>query len=172
MSTIIHSKRILVIGSGASGKSTLADQLGKKLRFPVIHLDWEYWHSGWIENSEQNWKPKIDHLITPPEWIFDSNVSGLFDDRFHAADTIIFLDFPRWISLYRLLKRKWISKGKKGRSDGAYLKWAWNFPHQSRPALLQKLHEVSSTKTVITLRSPTEVRRFLKEVKDATTPHR
>lgn len=36
-------KKIIIIGSGGAGKSTLAKQLGEKLELPVIHLDALFW---------------------------------------------------------------------------------------------------------------------------------
>ncbi len=41
-------RRILLIGSGGAGKSTLASQMGERLGLPVIHLDAVYWQPGWV----------------------------------------------------------------------------------------------------------------------------
>ncbi len=35
----MKSGRILIIGNGGTGKSTLADRLGKEYDIPVTHLD-------------------------------------------------------------------------------------------------------------------------------------
>ena len=40
-------KRIMIIGCGGAGKSTLARQLGEKLNLPVVHLDKLFWLPGW-----------------------------------------------------------------------------------------------------------------------------
>ncbi|WP_157756190.1 hypothetical protein [Paenibacillus crassostreae] len=40
--------RILVIGSGESGKSTLSQKLGSILDLPVIHLDTYFWNANWV----------------------------------------------------------------------------------------------------------------------------
>ncbi|WP_343388145.1 hypothetical protein [Candidatus Amarobacter glycogenicus] len=47
-------KRVLIIGSGGAGKSTLARHLGEISGLPVIHLDAEHWRPGWIEPSRTN----------------------------------------------------------------------------------------------------------------------
>ena len=40
-------ERILIIGCGGAGKSTLARRLGEKTGLPVVHLDKLYWRPGW-----------------------------------------------------------------------------------------------------------------------------
>lgn len=49
-------KRILLIGSGGAGKSTLARELGKKLSIEVTHLDRILWRPNWepIPKKEKN----------------------------------------------------------------------------------------------------------------------
>jgi adenylate kinase family enzyme len=39
-------KRVLIIGSGGAGKSTLARTLGERLGIEVIHLDVHFWKPG------------------------------------------------------------------------------------------------------------------------------
>ncbi|MDZ8035131.1 hypothetical protein [Nostoc sp. DedSLP04] len=45
-------KKILIIGSGGAGKSTLARELGTILSLEVIHLDAWYWNPGWVETPK------------------------------------------------------------------------------------------------------------------------
>ncbi|MEH2244569.1 hypothetical protein [Nostoc sp.] len=42
-------KKILIIGSGGTGKSTQARELGTILGLEVIHLDAWYSNPGWVE---------------------------------------------------------------------------------------------------------------------------
>jgi adenylate kinase family enzyme len=52
-------KRILVIGSSGSGKSTFARRLGELLSLEVIHLDRLFRSSGWIETPKNEWRTKV-----------------------------------------------------------------------------------------------------------------
>ena len=98
-------QRILIIGSCGAGKSTLAIALGKKLSFPVIHLDSHYWQPGWQETEEARWQ-KIQHeLIQGESWIIDGNYGKTMDIRLAAADAIIWLDYNRYLCLWRVLRR-------------------------------------------------------------------
>jgi adenylate kinase family enzyme len=44
-------RRVLVIGSGGSGKSTFSNKLGKLLNIEVLHLDRFYWQQTVVPND-------------------------------------------------------------------------------------------------------------------------
>jgi adenylate kinase family enzyme len=45
-------RRIMVIGSPGSGKSTFSRKLSEITRIPLIHLDKEFWNDGWVETQK------------------------------------------------------------------------------------------------------------------------
>ena len=101
-------RRICIIGPSSTGKSTLAKSLGTKLNLKVCYLD----QLAHIPNTQ--WQPRdkeelrIDHLnfVTQnEEWIIEGNYSYLMKERFSKATCIIWLDFNKWASLFRYLKR-------------------------------------------------------------------
>ncbi len=100
-------KRILVLGISGSGKSTLAFRLGKKLNLPVVHLDKYFWDVGWKERypNKEQFNAVIEELVKKDEWIIDGNYRSSLDIRLKRADTIILLDFPKWLGLWRSFKR-------------------------------------------------------------------
>jgi adenylate kinase family enzyme len=164
---------MMLIGSGGAGKSTLARQLGKKLYIEVIHLDTIMWKPGWrfMEREEQI---KIQQALVQKEsWIIDGNYGGTMDIRFEKADTIIFLDYSRYLCLYRALKRMIQYKnmtrpdmieGNDERLDFTFLKWIWNYPKQKRPQIMERLNEFSKEKQVVILSTPKEAERFLEKI--------
>src|SRR5215510_1198271 len=98
-------KKILVIGSGGSGKSTVATRLGALLDLEVIHLDQFFWRPGWISLSPEDWAQTVTELLDRESWIIDGNYSGTLELRFRKCDTIIFLDLSRWLCLWRIVTR-------------------------------------------------------------------
>ena len=60
--TCSQVKKIMIIGSGGAGKSTLSRQLQAILDIEVIHLDALYWHSGWIETPKPQWQSIVQDL--------------------------------------------------------------------------------------------------------------
>ena len=91
----MRMKRVVIIGPGASGKSTLARQLGQITGLRVIELDKVFWQPGFLEILQDHWVELQRQLVGEPEWIMDGDL-GPYDAievRLRAADTIIFLDF-------------------------------------------------------------------------------
>lgn len=166
-------KRVLVIGSGGSGKSTFAPRLGERLGLPVIHLDKAFWHSGWVETPKAEWRQKVEELCRGDSWVMDGNYSGTLDVRLEACDTVIFLDLPRAVCTWRVLKRiatykqsarPDMAEGCHERVDLKFLYWVWSYPNRRRPKILARLEELAGSKQIHRLRSRAEVERFLSEV--------
>ena len=165
-------RKIILIGSGGSGKSTLARAMGKKLSYPVDHLDSLLWRSNWEAVPREEQRQIQQALISRDTWIIDGNYGGTLDLRIDAADTVIFLDLPRTLCLYRALKRTWRYR-KTSRPDMAagcpeklsfdFLKWIWRFPIDKRPSILLTL-ETTSDKRIIHLQSRHAVKQFLQSL--------
>jgi adenylate kinase family enzyme len=161
-------ERVLVIGSPGSGKSTLATELARRTRLPLIHLDQQYWRSGWIEPSKDEWQRRVAELIAGDRWIMDGNYGGTLELRLARAETVIDLRFPAWLCVWRILKRIAASWGKV-RPDMAegcpehlnfeFLVYTARFPGSARRRTNAKLASFRGRHVV--LRSPAEVRSFL-----------
>ncbi|CAD5107619.1 P-loop NTPase family protein [Zestomonas carbonaria] len=167
-------KRILIIGPGGSGKSTLSAMLGRRLAIPVIHMDALYWRPGWVEPERPDWQACVEALCQREQWVMDGNYSGTLAQRLAACDTVIFLDLPRLLCLWGALWRGFRYRGRT-RPDMAegcpeqlpsleFLGWIWNYPKRSRPKVLELLEAHGQGRRIIRLRSRREVRQFLLDV--------
>jgi len=163
-------KKVLVIGSGGAGKSTFAKRLSRILHIEVTHLDSLYWQPGWVETPKAAWRSKVKQLITQDSWILDGNYSGTLDIRIPACDTVIFLDLPPWLCLWRVIKRVAVYRNRT-RPDMAagcnerlsleFLAWIWNYQRRTRPKIVELLRQSPESRRVIWLHSPAEVEKFL-----------
>jgi adenylate kinase family enzyme len=129
--------RISIVGISGSGKSTLANNLGKKLNLPVFHLDKYYWDVGWKERyaTKEEFNNVARVFAEQDKWIIDGNYRGTLDFRLERADVIIFLDFPKWRCIWRVVKRAFDRKqpfdkteGVKEKVDWFLIKWILNYP--------------------------------------------
>ena len=166
-------RKILVIGSSGAGKSTFSRRLSDILDIEVIHLDKEHWKPGWVEPPKDVWRRKVEELVSVEEWIMDGNYSGTLDLRIAACDTVIFLDLPRMLCVWRMLKRVATYRGSNRpdmaegcdeKVDLPFLLWVWNYPTRSRPKVLRLMQEHSQTKRIVHLRSREAVEEFLSEM--------
>lgn len=168
-----NMKRIMIIGSGGAGKSTLARQLGERLHLDVYHLDALMWRPGWVMAPREERIDIQQQLVKKEEWIIDGNFGNTLDLRLQAADTVILIDLPRIICVYRVLKRvaryRGTTRPDMGASceeklDFAFLKWVWNFPDVQRPQLLRQIQQHPTKPNLILLKSSRAVRNYLKSI--------
>lgn len=162
-------KRIVIIGCGGAGKSTLARQLGEKLNIPVVHLDKLFWKPGWVEMSEEEFDILHDQEISRDRWIIDGNFNRTMPQRIARCDTVIYLDFSRLACLAGVAKRVLttygtvrpdMGEGCPERLDLDFLKWVWNYNKNKRQKNYQLLHEATHAQ-VIVLKNRRQVKAFL-----------
>ncbi|MCA1628856.1 MAG: AAA family ATPase, partial [Acidobacteria bacterium] len=152
-------------------------RLGEILGVEVVHLDALYWRPGWVETPKPEWRRRVEELVRRDSWIIDGNYSGTFDIRFEACDTVIFLDVPRLICLWRVLKRRALYR-KGGRPDMAqgcdekldleflkFLRWVWDYPTRTRSKVLKLMRENSPGEDIFLLRTQADIEGFLKRVR-------
>lgn len=163
-------KKVLVIGSGGVGKSTFSARLAAKTGLPLVHLDAVYWRPGWVKTPKDEWGRTVERLVAGDAWLMDGNFGGTLELRLAACDTVIFLDLPRVLCLWRVLMRRlrFRNQGRPDMSPGCperlnweFLRWVWTYPNLQRPKVLARLEALRAEKSVVVLRSRREVEEFL-----------
>ena len=161
-------ERIMIIGCGGAGKSTLARQLGEKTGLPVVHLDKLFWRPGWVSLSREEFAAVHRAAIAGERWIMDGNFDRTIPERLARCDTVIYLDFSRLTCLLGVAKRVLTTYGKvrpdmgdgcPERIDWEFLKWVWNFNKNKRERYHRLLREAEAK--VIILKNRRQVRKFL-----------
>lgn len=166
-------KRIAIIGYSGSGKSTLARQLGKKYQCEVLHLDCVHHLPGWKERDAAEKKKIVSEFMDAHDsWVIDGNYkSTCYGRRMAEASQIIFLDFPAYICLYRVIKRYFAYRGKsresmaEGCKEKIDIEFLWWVLHEGRDKLRKRQYQKVCKKyveKVVVLQNPKAVKRFWK----------
>ena len=98
-------RRIVVIGTTCSGKTTLAAQLAHRLGVQHIELDALNWQPNWTQIPTDEFRALVADTLSTDAWVLDGNYSKSRDIVWPRADTIIWLDYPLPVILTRLFKR-------------------------------------------------------------------
>lgn len=100
--------RIQVVGPSCAGKSTLAEELARRLGLEFIELDALFWLPEWTEPSEEAFGVKLMEATGGGRWVMAGNYFRHTSERFWAdIDTVIWLDFPLRTVLPRIVRRSW-----------------------------------------------------------------
>lgn len=165
-------ERIIIIGCGGAGKSTLARALGEKLNIPVVHLDKIFWKPGWVEMPKDEFDAVLRQEILKEKWIMDGNFNRTLPERIARCDTIIYLDFSRFACLCGVLKRILTTYGKvrpdmgvgcPERIDWEFLKWVWDFNKNKRQRNYELLNGAAHAETIV-LKNRRSVKQFLRQI--------
>ena len=97
--------RIAVIGRTGSGKTTLARQIAGALRVSHIELDSLYFGPNFSTVTESVLRERVATAIGKDHWVTDGNKRAVRDLVWPRADTIVWLDYPVVVSLWRLGRR-------------------------------------------------------------------
>jgi len=166
-------KKVIIIGSGGAGKSTLARKLSDITGIEIYHLDKLFWQPGWISITREELAGKIKEIVARDSWIIDGNYSSTMDMRMEAADTIIYLDFASIVCIWGILKRRIMYAGKKRpditegcneKIDWEFFNWVLSFRRRNRKKLLAMLHKYAENRKVFILRSRREVDNLMNKL--------
>lgn len=163
-------ERVMIIGCGGAGKSTLARKLGGRTGLPVVHLDQIWWAPGnWKHLEREAFDTILMEEMEKPQWIMDGNYNRTVELRLDKCDTVIYLDLPRFVCLKSWIGRvikNWgharadMAQGCNEWFDPEMARWIWNFNKKNRPRYHQLLANLEG-KSVYILKSRREVDNFL-----------
>lgn len=165
-------KRIIVIGSPGSGKTTFSSALSEILDIPVTHLDKLYWRDNWVNVSNDEFDSQLAAVLESDSWIIDGNYNRTIGMRLERCDTVFYLDYPAAVSLFgyfsRLIKNRGTSRFDMGgycpeRLDLEFVKYIWTFNRKKRRQYREMLSGVNE-KNVFIFRSRRQSEKYLNKI--------
>ncbi|MGH9120730.1 MAG: adenylate kinase, partial [Acidimicrobiales bacterium] len=102
-----------------SGKTTLAAAIAERTGLPWHSVDDLTWEPGWIEVAAAEQRRRIEAICSGERWILDTAYGKWIDLPMASVELIVALDYPRWISLSRLIRRSvWRALTRKKACNG------------------------------------------------------
>ena len=171
-------QRVAVIGTSCSGKTTFAKRLAEALNREHIELDAINWLPEWTARPPEEFRKLVEEAIAKDEWILDGNYHRVRELVWSRATTLIWLDYPFRVVLFRALSRtlrRSISKeilfsGNRESlrmafmSRDSILLWVLKTYHRRRREYSTLLDERPDLRVVV-LRSSEQADRFLAEIR-------
>ncbi len=90
----MHLKRILVIGSPGSGKSTFSRKLRDRTGLPLYYLDMLFHNPDRTTVSRVEFDERLSQILDLEEWIIDGNYQRTLPMRFEKCTHIFLFDLP------------------------------------------------------------------------------
>ncbi len=98
-------KKINIIGTSGSGKSTFAKRLAKRLELPYIEIDAIFWGKNWYWPPDEAFFTRLEKTLDREAWVLDGNYTRTTAIKWEAVDTVIWIDFSFPRTLYQVISR-------------------------------------------------------------------
>jgi adenylate kinase family enzyme len=95
-------QRIIIVGVTGSGKTTLAKRLATRRGLPHVELDALHWDANWTPAPPEVFRQRASQALSGERWVTDGNYSVIREVVWQRADTLIWLDYPLSLILWRL----------------------------------------------------------------------
>lgn len=177
-------RRINVVGTSCSGKTTLARALAARLGVGHVELDSLFWGPDWTPIPTPTFRARLGEALAGEAWVADGGYAGVRDITWSRADTVVWLDYPLPLVLARWLRRTlarirsgeefWPGTGNREsprnalRRDGL-LWWILSTHHPRRRRMRAAMRERQDLAWV-RLRSPGEAERWLASLPAPSSP--
>jgi adenylate kinase family enzyme len=98
-------RKIAVVGSTGSGKTTMARALAARLGVPHVELDELHWEAGWVEAPAEVFRERVAAALDRSAWVVDGNYSIVRDIVWSQAGMLVWLDYSLLVIMGRLARR-------------------------------------------------------------------
>lgn len=98
-------KKINIVGTSGSGKSTFAKRLAQRLNYPYIEMDSLFWQPNWQGLDDAVFFPLLEEKLSRETWVLDGNYNRTLAIKWKDADTVIWIDYSFSRTLFQALKR-------------------------------------------------------------------
>ncbi|EAQ64347.1 hypothetical protein MED121_04488 [Marinomonas sp. MED121] len=170
----INMKKIAVFGKPGSGKSRLSKSLALVTGIPLYQLDSILYQKNGDMIAREVFDQTHEEILSAKTWIIDGfGPMGAFNQRLDAADTLVYIDLPYFLSYWFVTKRmiKGVVVKPEGWPEGSSVikgsiqsyKTLRLCPKFWNNDLLEALKARSSHQTVYVIKTVSELNTFIEE---------
>jgi adenylate kinase family enzyme len=171
-------RKIAVVGVSGNGKTTVARKAAARLGVPYVELDALCHLPGWREASDDDFRRDVGAAMRSDGWVLDGTYEHkLGDFVYQHANTVVWLDQPLPLVLFRLVRRavrdivtkRDLFNGNRQTWRLAFftrdslVSWAIKSHFRRRRSWPEKFARMPQLQ-LVRLRSPREVERWLESL--------
>ena len=161
----------------------MARQIARSLEIPHLELDSVFHQPGWSQLPDEEFRARVADFAVQPRWVIDGNYTslGMKDLLWPVADTLVWLDLPRWVVMARVVSRTFrraitreeLWNGNREPMTNFYrldpekniITWAWTRYGSTREKYERAIEEPEAVHLrIYRLRTPAAVEEFLDNV--------
>ena len=168
-------RRILVYGVTGSGKSTAAERIAAATGLPLHLADELTWEPGWVAVPPEEQREIFDRITATDEWVLDTAYSSWLELTLERCELVVGLDYARWLSLARLLRRtavrivdrRSICNGNVETMRGLFSRdsiVAWHFQSFARKRARIRAWAAAGDVPILVFRRPADLERWLRDL--------
>lgn len=174
-------RRVSVVGTSGSGKSTVARELATILGVPYLELDAVNHQPDWTLLPAAEFRRVVAAAAAGDSWVIDGNYSAVQPLVWAQADTVVWLDVPKgivmrqiiWRTLRRVAFRKELWNGNRERwrnvfswnPEKSIISWAWHkYADDHERYSAAATEPANAHLTFVHLTSRSDIGRFLADV--------
>ena len=99
------ARRINVVGTSGSGKTTVGRQIAARLALPCHEMDACFWGPDWTASEDEVFLRRIEAVCSGESWVLDGNYQVSQDVKWQRCELVVWLDRPFFLTLVQVLKR-------------------------------------------------------------------
>lgn len=161
-------KRIYIIGTMGSGKTTLAKKLSHITKIKNYPLDNIYYSRKYDKKRKHDIRErKLNKLLEKKNWIIEGVFNNWTEDIFKTADLVIWLDLHPPHLIVNLLKRFFKKEDEKAnfKNIKESMKYAVGYRKGSKKFIWHKTMLEKHKTNLIHIKTKRQLNKFLRELK-------
>ena len=165
-------RKIAVVGTTCTGKTTIAKRLAEIYGVPHVELDALHWGPDWSEATADEFRARVQRALAVDGWVVDGNYTGKLGELvLERADLVVWLD-PSLPTVLRRLGTRTVRRVRTGEELWAGNRETWRGAFFSRDSLFlwalkthwprrARYEERLAKYDVVRLRSPSDTEAWL-----------